>query len=118
MIFSTRDGSDFHGKKNIYFCCHPEDKDTYLQEIQQDIWHFINCAIWHDSEQEYSTEDYVLFAQGIDLVIIPVTEKFFNTENIAKNTIIPAFMKAGVPILPIITDSDLFSETNDFFNTL
>ena len=37
MKGKTRDGSDFQGKKYIYFCSHPDDREYYLKEITEDI---------------------------------------------------------------------------------
>ena len=115
MIGQTRDGSGYYGKKNIYFCSHPEDMDYYLKEITEDIFYVINCVIWHDDGEKISDSDRHFFYQNMDLVVIPVTDRFLSDDNYAARCEIDVFKKAHIPILPIITDESQFDAANELF---
>ena len=115
MIGQTRDGSGYYGKKNIYFCSHPEDMDYCLKEITEDIFYVINCVIWHDDGEKISDSDRHFFYQNMDLVVIPVTDRFLSDDNYAARCEIDVFKKAHIPILPIITDESQFDAANELF---
>lgn len=115
MISKTRDGSSIIGKKNIYFCSHPEDREYYLKEITEDIFYVTNCAVWHDDGTEISESNRLFFCENMDLVVIPVTDKFLYDNNYAKDTEVEIFKKARIPILPIITDESQFTAANALF---
>lgn len=115
MIGKTRDGSSFYGKKHIYFCSHQDDREYYLKEISEDIFYLINCVIWHDDGEEISESGRQFFYENMDLVVIPVTDKFLNDDNYAARYEVDVFKKANVPILPIITDESQFNAANVLF---
>ena len=115
MIGKTRDGSSFNGKKHIYFCSHQDDREYYLKEISEDIFYLINCVIWHDDGEEISESGRQFFYENMDLVVIPVTDKFLNDDNYAARYEVDFFKKANVPILPIISDESHFNAANVLF---
>lgn len=115
MLCQTRDGSPLQGKKQIYLCAHPEDRDFYLKELKEDLYYFINCALWHDDGAPLTGENRAVFDRGMDLVLVPVTERLLFTENEVRDREIPRLLERKVPLLPVITAAGLFDETNRLF---
>lgn len=114
----TRDGSGFQGKKNIYFCSHPDDRDYYLKEFSEDIFYFTNCVIWHDDGEVLTDEERAFHYSRMDMAIVPITERFVTEDNFAKCNEIGFFKSNHIPILPVITDDRLFKAANGLFDNL
>ncbi|MBO5657224.1 MAG: toll/interleukin-1 receptor domain-containing protein, partial [Agathobacter sp.] len=116
MKVITRDGSTHKGKKNIYFCAHPEDYDYYHKELSRDIFRYINCAIWSEENLSQWPQEQEIFYKGMDLVMVPVSGKLLMEDNVIRDLALPTLMDLPIPILPVIPEPGLFEMTNEFFS--
>lgn len=61
LRYKTRGNTDPKGKPNVFFCCHPDDFDTYFEPISTEILAKQNCAIWYLDKSETEHDEDFLF---------------------------------------------------------
>ena len=85
-------GTDPRGRQKIYFCCHPDDFDTYFDVICKDIFaKEENCVIFYesDSDEDYDREELLFQLEEMQLFVVPVTEKLLTKKSRALELEIP-----------------------------
>lgn len=120
--FRTAAGVDPRGKQKIYFCCHPNDLDKYLEMLSTDIFSCEeNCAVYYDTGE--AIDDRLSLLSEMQLFVVPVTANLLKEPCAATETDLPFALgkKAGkngefrhIAVLPILTESglvDLFNES-------
>ena len=122
-------GTDPRGRQKIYFCCHPDDFDTYFDVICKDIFaKEENCVIFYesDSDEDYDREELLFQLEEMQLFVVPVTEKLLTKKSRALELEIPFALGKitaadkichHIAVLPILIGSglsDLFNRTEPF----
>lgn len=119
LIADTRGQSDARGKPRVYLTCHPEDADTALPMIREDLLRHANCAVWHDAEMtaSYDPRELEVCLDEMQLVVLAVTSKFLYTEHRAKDVELKYALRQHIPVLPILLESGLSREFNRVTDT-
>ena len=103
------------GKQKVYFCCHPEDRDIYYDQIRADLVRSNdNIAIFCESEP-YSEFDMAELEAALDtmnLFVVIVTGRFLTEESRAYSTDLAFAMKNHIPVLPIAVESGITDRFN------
>ena len=122
-------GTDPRGRQKIYFCCHPDDFDTYFDVICKDIFaKEENCVIFYESnsDEDYDREELLFQLAEMQLFVVPVTEKLLTKKSRALELEIPFALGKitaadkichHIAVLPILIGSglsDLFNRTEPF----
>ena len=91
LKYITRDNSSPDKKARIYFCCHPEDFESFFSEVTKEIFSTHNVAVfYHDFFQ--GTDGYDEFNSQIrefQLIVVAVNSKLLLTDNYVKQKILP-----------------------------
>ncbi len=106
FLYKTRGGSSPQGKARVYFCCHPDDFERYLQPVCDEILQKQNCAVWYDAaggRGDFPLDDL----GGMQLFVIPVTARFLKEQNRARDIEFPFAMERHIPVLPLLQESGL-----------
>ena len=109
MNYITRGNSSPSGKARLYFCCHPEDLDMYLDTISDDIFSHANCAIWYtrDAENGQDQDQHLFDLEQMQLFVIPVTKRFLTEPSAAFDIERPFAYENNIPVLYILVESGL-----------
>lgn len=117
--FKTRGAQTAQGKQKVYFCAHPEDYEKYLEKISDEILNILekennhNCAFFYLEDSSAARDEQFLFSlKEMNLLVMPVTTKLLTTENIALAIEFKYATKNGIPVLPLMMESEL----EDLFN--
>ena len=115
----TKDGSSHDGKPKVYFTCHPDDFELFFDKICNDIFATHSCAIYYTEDMSAPLEENNLDADigSKNLIVIPVTYNLVNKPCRAMSVDVPYAKKKGIPILPIMMESDigdLYSKESNF----
>ncbi len=113
--YITRGMSAPHKKQKVYFCCHPEDVSSYIERISGEILELHNCAVWYDAEPEteYEKEELEDYLLQMQMFVIPVTRKFLETDNRAKNVEFAYAVEHHIPVLPLMQEDNLVELFNE-----
>jgi len=111
LRYITNGNQNLQGKSRVYFCGHPSDYGSTLQQIARDILETPNCVIWYDGEPDARWEEESHFSDlsNMQLFVVPVTEPFLYEPNRAFSKELPFAVRQHIPLLPIIEDSELES---------
>ncbi len=101
--YKTQNMSSSRDKQNIFFCCHPQDFNSFFSVISDEILSKQNCAIWYLTNYTSTNNSLDLFDQ-MQLFVVPITNRILTTENPAISTYIPTAFSKHIPILPIIVE--------------
>lgn len=116
LSFCTNGNIDPSGKANVYFCCHPIDFDMYFESIKNEIWMmFPEIAFWY-SDQADETEFPELLLEDIrqmNLIIVPITKRFIEDNNISRTLILPYAVEHHIAILPLLLEDGIEDEFNN-----
>ena len=115
LVSKTREGVSPQGLARIYYTGHPADLDRYREEISSDILKLQNCAIYYDAEPEaaWDEEELLRELERMQLVVFPVTHRFFSEKNRALDTEFPFAIQRHIPVLPLQEEpglSELFNK--------
>lgn len=119
LCVNTRGGSDARGKPRVYLACHPEDFDTAIQMISEDLLRHVNCAVWYDAEPEadYDTLELRASLEEMQLFVAAVSSRFLYSEHRAKDVELRYALDRHIPVLPILMEPGLSREFNRVTNT-
>ncbi len=119
LIVDTRGQSDARGKPRVWLTCHPEDADTALARVREDLLRHANCAVWHDTQMTapYDLSELEACLDQMQLVVLAVTSKFLYTEHRAKDVELKYALRQHIPVLPILLESGLSREFNRVTDT-
>ena len=105
----TKDNVNISKKPRVFFTCHPADFNTHFDRICKDIFKTHDCAIYftQDMSAEISPTEQETDLGRCNLLVVPVTRLLLTTPNRAMEQDIPYARNAHIPILPIMTESNL-----------
>ena len=115
----TRGQSGEYGKPRVFLTCHPQDLETVLPLIGDDLLRHANCAVWYDAEPEQPADTEELFAclQEMQLLVVAVSSVFLHRESRARDTELPFALAHHIPVLPIMLENGLAREFNKVTGT-
>ena len=109
FLYKTIANERPQGKLNVYFACHPADREKYFEEYAQKILKIQDCAVWYESEPEeaYDEEDLQLRLAQMQLFVMPVTTKLLTAPNRAMDVEFPFALQQHIPVLPLMMEQGL-----------
>lgn len=109
ILIKTKNQIAVREKPRVYFTSHPHDFELYFERICRDIFKTQDCAIYYTEDMsEPLTEDDLKFSlHNMNLFVVPVTYKLLSENDRAMLVDIPYAIKEGIPILPIMMESEL-----------
>ncbi len=114
MRYKTRSNRSPQGLQRVYFTGYPDDFAEWLEPISAQILARQNCAVFYEEDPE-SPEDAENFESDLarmQLIVIPVSSRFLYRDCFARRFVFPFAIGRHIPVLPILTESDLASEFN------
>ena len=116
----TKGGSSPQGKPRVYFSCHPDDLDRYLEVLADDIFETQNCAIYYESDPETEADLEELTGQLADmqLFVVVLTTNFLTRASRARDLEYSLAHKLHTPILPIAMEPGLDSIFPEIMNRI
>lgn len=116
LSFCTNGNIDPSGKPNVYFCCHPIDFKIYFEAIKNEIWTMFPDVVFWYNDQEDETEFIELFLVDIhqmNLIIVPITKRFIEEDNVSRTLILPYAVEHHIAILPLLLEDGIEDEFNN-----
>lgn len=115
LAYRTRANSSPQGKSRVYYTGHPDDYALYLDEITADIHRTQNCAIYYDAEPEtaYDPENLRHEISQMQIMVIPITGRFLQEANRARDVEMVIARELHIPVLPILMEQEIISLFND-----
>ena len=109
FLYKTIANERPQGKPNVYFACHPVDREKYFEEYAQKILKIQDCAVWYESKPEevYDEEDLQLRLSQMQLFVMPVTTKLLTAPNRAMDVEFPFAQEKHIPVLPLMMEQGL-----------
>ena len=109
FLYKTIANERPQGKPNVYFACHPADRENYFEEYAQKILKIQDCAVWYESkpEEAYDEEDLQLRLAQMQLFVMPVTTKLLTAPNRAMDVEFPFALQQHIPVLPLMMEQGL-----------
>jgi TPR repeat protein len=107
LKYKTRGNSDPSGKAKVFICCHPVDRDVWLDTISKEILEKANCAVYYTEEGEGAEDSLDLALQQMNLFVVPVTQRFLTEEDEESGTQLELAEASNIPILPLICEPGL-----------
>ncbi len=105
--YKIRGKGDPYGRQNVFFTCHPSDFRLYFEQISQIILKKYDCTIWYCQEKPDDEKEYAIRISEMQLLVIPVTEKFLTGKNRARDFDLPFALEHHIPVLPLLLTSGL-----------
>ena len=99
--YMIRGKGDPYGRQNVFFTCHPSDFHLYFEQISQIILKKYDCTIWYCQEKPDDEKEYTIRISEMQLLVIPVTEKFLTGKNRARDFDLPFALEHHIPVLPL-----------------
>ena len=117
--YVTRDNGSVKGRSRIYFSCHKDDKEKYLNKTCKDLFSVLDCVIYYtdDMDADYS-EELRQDLEQMNLFVIPVTRELLFSECRTVNVDMHYAIEKGIPILPLVMDEDLSIRFEEIFGKL
>lgn len=113
LSFKTLGNANPQGNPRVYFCCAKDDFDKFFEPVTQEILDIqTNAAIWYYNPADGIPNNDRFYADlsQMQLFVIPVTSNFLLTKNHARNSEFKYAVKHGIPVLPILLESNLESD--------
>ena len=109
FLYKTKDGGNPKGKPRVYFTCHPEDFDRYLEKICKDIFKTHDCAVYYtqDMTEEIEAENLAVDLGQMNLFVVPVTLALLTKPSRAMYVDLAYAMQMHIPVLPFLMDSGI-----------
>lgn len=109
FLYKTKDGGNPKGKPRVYFTCHPEDFDRYLEKICKDIFKTHDCAVYYtqDMTEEIEVENLAVDLGQMNLFVVPVTLALLTKPSRAMDVDLAYAMQMHIPVLPFLMDSGI-----------
>ncbi len=109
LLVRTNGNADPKGKPRVYFTCHPDDVDTCLDAVCEELFAAHDCAIYYreDMSQPLPEETRDTDLGRMNLFVIPVTFKLLDTANLAMDEDFVFAKNAYIPVLPLMREKDL-----------
>lgn len=113
LLWKTRAGSSPAGKPRVYFCAHPAEKGTYLEQASNELLDLYNCAVFYTEEGMISRDDL----RDMNLVVVAVTNRFLKEQTYAMEEFRIA-QELRLHILPLLMESGLEDRFNEVYGEL
>ena len=115
----VKNQNNIKDKPRVYFTCHPDDFDKYLERVVSDLFKTQDCAIYYteNMSEPLSGENLELDLSRMNLFVVPVTLKLLVDENRAMTVDIPFAINSGIPILPLMMEDgivEIYSRSDRF----
>lgn len=109
LLVRTNGNADPKGKPRVYFTCHPDDVNTCLDAVCEELFAAHDCAIYYreDMSQPLPEETRDTDLGRMNLFVIPVTFKLLDTANLAMDEDFVFAKNAHIPVLPLMREKDL-----------
>lgn len=115
LKYKTRGNASPQGRPRVFFCCHPDDFQTYFETISDEILNRqTNAAIWYynPSEMIPEGEEFLLDLSQMQLFVVPVTGKFVYQNSQARQVEFQYAVEHHIPILPLMQEAGLEADFN------
>lgn len=111
LNIKTKGNSSPQGKSRVYFTCHPEDVEKYLDPVCNDLFEAVDCAVYYTPNMTapIPEENKETDLGRINLFVIPVTWKLLTTSNRTMEEDFPFAKSHHIPVLPLMMESGLES---------
>ncbi len=106
LQYKTRGGSSPQGKPRVFFCCHPQDREVWLEPISREVLELQNCAVYYYDDEPVTPEDRALDLKQMQLFVMSVTTRLLTTENQGLTDFAFA-TEHHIPVLPLMQESGL-----------
>jgi tetratricopeptide (TPR) repeat protein len=112
--YKTRGMSRPSRKSRIFFSANASDLFQFLNPIVSSILEQCDCAVFYDGTPETRKTDDELaeILDEVQMIVFPVTRKFFDVGDVTREFIIPYAKEKGIPLLPILQDESLENDFN------
>lgn len=110
-----------NGRPKAFFCCHPEDFDIYFSEITDEILNVQDNIVffYHDPNEEFTDNGEIEDCLNeMQLMVVPVTERFLTENNYGKDVELAYAMKHNLSVLPLIQEQSLDKLFENVFGKL
>ena len=107
----TKGNGSPQGKTRVYFTCHPDDVEKYLEPVCRDLFDAVDCAVYYTSDMTapIPEENKETDLGRINLFVIPVSLKLLTTTNRAMKEDYPFAKSHHIPVLPLMMEDGLES---------
>lgn len=113
----TRNDTSPTGKGKVYFCAHPDDRETYFPEIAKDILALQDCVIYRADGSGEADADFWCDLEQMRLFVIPVTARFLDGDHQGLTEFRFAVEK-NIPVLPLMQEEGLAERFNQICGNL
>lgn len=111
MDYITRGGISPQGKQKVCYIAHPNDFSVYFEMITSQILECHDCAVYFDSDLD-NAENITDNIEIMQLIVLPVTSRFLNQPNAARDVVLKFAKEKHIPVLPILTEKGIESDFN------
>lgn len=113
--WKTRGKASPKDKPRVFFTCHPDDMDRYIDEVCGYVLEACDCAIYYteDMRADLSSENSQTDLGYMNLFVVPVTFKLLTTPNRAMDEDLPFAKKHHIAILPLMMEPEIESFYSD-----
>ena len=105
---------DYRNMQKVYFSCHPDDRELYLDMLTKDIFKFAECAVFYDEkpEADYDRGDYENMLLSSSLIVVPVTSNFLFKPNRSRDVDMQFAAEHFIPVIPVMLEPGLEQHFN------
>ncbi len=110
LSFKTKGNINPMGMPYIYYSSHPQDYKIFFETTVDEILKIqSNVVIWYIQEPLEDVDEKLLLEdlRQMQLLVIPVTKRFLEEENRARNVELNYALEYHIPILPILQETGL-----------
>lgn len=112
MKVKTANKINIHDKPKVLFVSHPSDFVRYFELLSSEILSSKDCAIYYyENGAEDLSEDWQRILLEINLIVIPITDRFLSEQNMAAE-IYSYAQEKNIPVLPIMMEAGLDRKFN------
>ena len=81
LQFKTRDETSPNGKAWVFLCALPEEAQTRLAAVCEDIFRFCNCAVWYDDGVDTADDELEAAIAQSAMAVLPVTVSLLDPDS-------------------------------------
>ncbi|EOS25915.1 hypothetical protein C806_01454 [Lachnospiraceae bacterium 3-1] len=110
LSFKTKGNINPMGMPYIYYASHPQDFNIFFDTIVDDIFKIqSHVVIWYLTEPFEEIDQKILLEdlKQMQLLVIPVTKRFLEEDNRARNVELNFALEHHIPVLPILQEVGL-----------
>lgn len=109
----NRSGKPLKDLQKVFFCAEESDQKQFMGSLSEDLFTAQpNISLWYPegTADGWTTEEqdsYLSDLQEMNLFVIPVTNRFLNTENRARTLEFRVAAEHHIPVLPVLQEQGL-----------